>query len=255
MRILYRFIIINIIIIPVFVISSHATILTKVNENILVKESELIFQGTVVDVAYRMSDKVKKDDPRIPFTFVKFKIEKIFKGKAANKEFITLRFMGGSAGGKRRLKVLGIPLFDKGDNDILFVAGNTKSICPLIGWKQGRFRIIEKAVYSNSGQEVWLTDKRIIEFGKTHPFKEVISDKVGDSIIERKKSKTVDNKTQPIKGGKINLQEFTGFLNELISKHHTKKAIDSLPLVRNADIKDKLFYNAPKSVSPKGGVK
>lgn len=240
------FFLITFVLIALASFDGHATILTQKNEHDLVKESELIFEGTVTEVAYRLSDKVDEKDSQIPFTFVKFKIEKILKGKTDDREFITLRFAGGYEGEKTYLRILGIPLFDKGDHDILFVIGNGKRICPLVGWNQGRFRIIDKVVYSDSGEEVWLTDKEQITFGKVHPFKEVISNTIGDVVLEKVSSEPLRDEELKMKGKKLEQEEFMDFIAQMVSDLHTAKELAGLAPVRSVNIDEKLIYKIPE---------
>ncbi len=240
-------IIASLITLPVY--NSHATILVHKTEHDLVRESDLIFQGTVVEVQYRLSDRLKEKDSRIPFTFVTFKIGRILKGNVDDSEFITLRFAGGYGGEKKYLRIPGIPLFDKEDRDILFVTGNGKRICPLVGWNQGRFRIIDNFVFSDSGEEVWLTDKEKITFGETHPFKDVISNTVGDVVFEKVSSEPLRDEKIKITRKTLSRDAFIDFIAQLVAKLHTKKELSELEPVKSAKIDEKIIFKIP-TVSP-----
>ena len=130
----------------------------------LIKEADLVFIGIVESIDYRSSSVRDKDDVILPHTFVTFKTEEILKGKTAA-DTITLRFQGGrmeaAKGEFEYLTSTVIPLFDLGDRDILCVKGNGKSICPLVGAKKGRFRVIDDHMYTDLGHPVGLSEKLV----------------------------------------------------------------------------------------------
>jgi hypothetical protein len=53
---------------------------------------------------------------------------------------VTLEFLGGRVGDEY-LKVEGMPQFKVGDEDVLFVSGNGRSICPLYAMMHGRYPV------------------------------------------------------------------------------------------------------------------
>ncbi len=53
-------------------------------------------------------------------------------------------FAGGTLGG-RTLRVHGVPQFAPGERCLLFVAPDLDWICPVVGWEQGRYRIVTAA--------------------------------------------------------------------------------------------------------------
>ncbi|HVU25954.1 MAG TPA: hypothetical protein VHE13_17620 [Opitutus sp.] len=53
---------------------------------------------------------------------------------------VTLRFLGGRVGDEQMI-IEGMPRFHVGDEDILFVSGNGRSIAPLYGMMHGRFPV------------------------------------------------------------------------------------------------------------------
>lgn len=60
------------------------------------------------------------------------------KGKTSAE--LTLQFLGGEIDGQS-LKISGMPRFTIGQTDLLFVTGNGKRACPLIGMMHGRYRV------------------------------------------------------------------------------------------------------------------
>lgn len=83
-----------------------------------VRVAELIFQGEIVDIVYRMSSQRSEEDERLPHTFVTYQIEQVLKGQTTEYPF-TLRILGGLS--KERGEFLtfgGRPNFDIGDRSI-----------------------------------------------------------------------------------------------------------------------------------------
>lgn len=103
-----------------------------------VDQAELIFTGQVLTVEFATSH-----DGRFPYTFVTFAIDETLKGSAEGEE-LTLRFDGGDLVETREsVEVLGMPTFEVGDQVLLFVAGNGKAGCPVVGWWQGRLDFVQ----------------------------------------------------------------------------------------------------------------
>lgn len=139
--------------------------------------ADLVFHGTVVNVDYRDA----KDGT--PHAFVTYKIKQIIKGKLARDQAsqkqkaqreevsqVTLRFIGGPHGDGRFLTASVVPNFAPGDEDILFVAKNGTSMCPLVVCPHGRFRILDGGVYQGFATPVvGAFDDRITTKGPDHP--------------------------------------------------------------------------------------
>ena len=70
----------------------------------------------------------------MPYTFVTYKVTKVMQGSAGRS--LTLRFAGGADGRGGFVDVTGVPTFEVGDDDILFVKGNGSDGCPA-----GRMRV------------------------------------------------------------------------------------------------------------------
>ena len=151
----------------------YAATLDPVTPRELVEDAQLIMQGVVTSVEYKNSEVPGPGYAALPHTFVTFAIERTFKGKAEKGGSITLRFEGGADGTGRAMLVPGMPMFDIGDRDILFVSKNRNGSCPLVGWEHGRFRVINGSVYTEQGQEVGVTDDEQLAFGAYHALPEV----------------------------------------------------------------------------------
>ncbi|GAB5560254.1 MAG: hypothetical protein SynsKO_19010 [Synoicihabitans sp.] len=55
-------------------------------------------------------------------------------------DHVTLRFMGGRVD-EMIMNVAGMPTFTLGEEVVLFERGNGHTICPLVGWRHGHYRI------------------------------------------------------------------------------------------------------------------
>lgn len=139
----------------------------------MLAQSDLAFLGRVERIEYAFSEPASPELVRIPYTFVTYRVEEVFVG-AAQGGTVTLRFIGGFDSGKMLYMLSSqTPQFDLGDRDILFVHGNTKKLCPLVRNADGRLRIIEGKVYSETGSSVILDDIGWLRYGKTFRFPEV----------------------------------------------------------------------------------
>ncbi len=117
-----------------------------------VAKSDLVFVGSVIDVAYAAAAATGADQG-IPHTFVTYEIERVLQGDAGGKH-ITLRFIGGRGEESAFLAVSGQPMFDLQDRDVLMVSGNGLSACPLVDCSDGRYRLIGDMAFSEEGQAI-----------------------------------------------------------------------------------------------------
>jgi len=109
----------------------------------LVAESESIVRGEVTAITSAYVDAPGGERPIK--TFVAFRVERTLKGVAPATGTVTLVFLGGTVGAET-LEVSGMPKFKVGDREILFVARNGKTFCPLIAAGHGRYRVLRDAV-------------------------------------------------------------------------------------------------------------
>ncbi len=59
-------------------------------------------------------------------------------------ESVTLRFLGGRVE-DMVMNVAGMPSFAVGEEMVLFERGNDRTICPLVGWRHGHYRISRRS--------------------------------------------------------------------------------------------------------------
>jgi len=98
----------------------------------LVARAEQVVVGTAVEV------RETPDERGVPYTYVTFDDLSVLKGDVGST--LTLRFYGGRSGGYEA-QVPDMPTFTPGDRAVLFVRGNGRDVCPLVGAWQGRFQV------------------------------------------------------------------------------------------------------------------
>jgi hypothetical protein len=228
----------------------HAATIDPVSPRELVEDAQLILQGVVTNVEYKNSEATSSGQGRLPHTFVTFAIEQTFKGSAAGGGHITLRFEGGPDGTGKAMLVPGMPMFDIGDRDILFVSHNRNLPCPLVGWEQGRFRVLNGAVYTEQGQEVGVTAGEQLVFGAYHALPEVVTHNLGETTLTFEEAKTTEKAVlaetvQPLKAA-----NFAQFIKNLVQKRHTPQQLATLRPVASADIRRPIHVFAAKAEPP-----
>ncbi|MGH7821468.1 MAG: hypothetical protein ACREQ9_17020 [Candidatus Binatia bacterium] len=227
-----------------------ATVLDPVGAHDLVKRTELIFEGVVSDLQYRVSDVESKDDVALPHTFVTFEIEKTFKGSSAAGRVITLRFEGGPDPERDEILVVhGVPRFDLGERAVVFVEKNSASTCPVTGWEQGRFRVVDGYVFAEGGQEVWLTTSNQLVFGKTVLLDEMLTHVVDGTpfVLDVGPSEPW---TPSVGIRRASSPEFRKVLSALVKKYFTAEQLAALKPVPSASPKDPLVVKEEKPVPP-----
>ena len=101
----------------------------------LVARADIVFKGTVVHVNPQW---IGEGQSRRIVTFVTFQVDETYKGAPERNQ--TLRFLGGTVDGTT-LEVPDMPVFAVGQRAVLFVTGNGRQYCPLVGVQQGRFHV------------------------------------------------------------------------------------------------------------------
>src|SRR3984893_10582299 len=101
----------------------------------LVKQAELIFQGTVTDARSVWEG---EGGQRHIETYVTFNVEDSVKGQAGTS--YTIRMLGVTVGDET-MEVTDTPKFEVGDREILFVEHNNEQFVPLVGINHGRFHV------------------------------------------------------------------------------------------------------------------
>ena len=120
-----------------FSATSFATTLLPVTMKQLSGQSELVFEGHVVDSYVKRST-----DHGVPFTYVQFEVLDVISGSFAP-PYITLGFAGGTLDGMT-YRVDGIHYPRINERGIYFVETLTRELLnPLYGWHQGHYVVFQ----------------------------------------------------------------------------------------------------------------
>lgn len=150
----------------------------------MARDADLVFYGTVVGVDYRASE-AALGERAVPHTFVTYRIQEVFSGKT-QEGTITLRFLGGRGKEAEFLMIQGYPLFDVGDEDLLFVKGNGENACPLVGCEEGRFRSIDGQMYNEEGRQLIVTQGGKLRPGKPVDLEAVNTHRVSRTLLRKR---------------------------------------------------------------------
>lgn len=119
------------------VTDSRATTVTKISFDQLCARAEVVFGGIVTSVESR-----RDEDGDAIHTYTTFsRVEWIVGGDASDS--YTLRQLGGCVG-RDCLKAGAMPRFEIGRRYVLFVRGNHRVVCPVLGWWQGGFEVVRE---------------------------------------------------------------------------------------------------------------
>jgi hypothetical protein len=119
----------------------------------LAAASRAVVHSRVSKVEYSWSQAGAKGQPAVPYTLVTYDVVRPLSGSLGAASF-TLRFIGGPDGRGRFMRASNVPVFQPGDEDILFVRNNGEKGCALAGCADGRFRVLNGLVYDGTGVPV-----------------------------------------------------------------------------------------------------
>lgn len=104
----------------------------------LVGEADAIYRGRVSAIQARRVPHPDGEGSVIK-TFVTLAVERVLKGP--ERKDVTLEFLGGTIGDET-ITVTGMPKFNLGAKEIVFVQKNGAQFCPLVGLMHGRYRVL-----------------------------------------------------------------------------------------------------------------
>jgi hypothetical protein len=239
--------------------AAKGTGILSMKEDELVKGAELIFQGYVAKIDRRISSLRTTQDARLPHTFVTFQVERVLKGRLTDTSGrFTLRLMGGpDPAAARFLQVEGCPDFDMGERVVLFVRRNGLSICPVVGWAQGRFRIAEGALFSETGREVWLTAQNKLALGRKQELEEVRTHHRGGNVyshIVDGPNKVEGAEPQPApRGTRLGVSAFLNRIIARVTALHSASELAAMPAVKSAAPDQPVYVAQPAATG--GGAR
>lgn len=124
--------------------NAAATVVQAYDFDRTVDDAELIVEGTVSNIESRWSQ-----DLTMIYTYVTLDQLELVHGESKS-DTLTLRFEGGKVGA-HEVTTHGVPKFEKGTRELLFVANNGVAVSPIVGFFQGRFKIVGDKVHDFAG--------------------------------------------------------------------------------------------------------
>ena len=220
-----------------------------------IRKADLVFEGTVKSVEFRNA-RVPSGHAPVPHTFVTWQIHQIFKGRTPGAE-ITARFLGGMPDPDELLALSRSPRPDVGDRDVVFLARNGSSICPLVGCEDGLFRILDGAVYGERGQALAVRSDGTIHLGATRDDERVTrwdavgiervrggSEVDGDVAVGAEPSDTAPG------GPAMPADALRSLLAVRVAALYTPAQLARLRPVKSLDPDKRFSFRAPRAVPP-----
>ncbi|HVT73336.1 MAG TPA: hypothetical protein VHD61_09380 [Lacunisphaera sp.] len=116
---------------------AHATTVIPPKFDELVSKSDYIVRAVVTNVSAEI---IGTGSSRHITTKITIQVRQVINGTAPST--VVLEQLGGQVGAERMV-VDGVPTFQVGDEDILFVHGNGKNFSPLVALMHGRYPILK----------------------------------------------------------------------------------------------------------------
>lgn len=219
----------------------HAAFIQAQSVDEMVKRASFIFEGTVIDVQFRLSQQSSGEPSQNPYTFVTYQVHRILKGNY-NSDKLTLRFVGGIDEQGIMFSMDGTPRFDVGDHDLLLVGNNGYSLCPLVNCSQGRFRFIQGLVVNEYGQLIELNGASL-RLGQAVDLNEVATNKMGPNTLTRHEVKNIDGEEVPIAipreqantGSMPDAAGFSSFMEQKVLDNHDAADLGNMPEFHSAN--------------------
>ncbi|MFO1036420.1 MAG: hypothetical protein U1E45_06220 [Geminicoccaceae bacterium] len=127
--------------------------------------AKFVAQTKVSKVDYGMSAAGGNGQGPVPYTIVTYQVVDPVRGSTGSASF-SLRFIGGPDGRGHFLRASEVPVFQTGDEDILFVQDNGAKGCPLVSCIDGRFRVLNNNVHDGRGSPVQkVVDNKVVSSG------------------------------------------------------------------------------------------
>ena len=148
-------------------------------------QADLVFRGVVERIEYVLSEPGAPEGAQIPYTFVTYRADDVYLGRVPGRS-VTLRFLGGlNESTMRYLATSETPQFDVGDEDVLFVRGNSREFVPLVDEMEGRMRVLAGRMYTETGRAVELASDGTLRAGARHGFDETATTNVHGMTMRR----------------------------------------------------------------------
>jgi hypothetical protein len=144
--------------------NASATTYLQLTPEAMLTKASLVFVGTVAEVR-------AQNDNGTPWTHVSFTVDDPLKGVPVDAQGhatkpVELAFLGGSVPGGPALTVSGMPQFKTGEKVLVF-AYDQAYASPIVGFRQGLWRVTPAGLRDEDGQLLSLSDKGGLVSGGT----------------------------------------------------------------------------------------
>ena len=134
---------------------ASATTYLQLTPEAMLGKASLVFVGTVADIRVQ-------NDAGTPWTHVRFTVDTALKGVSVDAQGhatgpVELAFLGGSVPGGPALTVSGMPQFETGEKVLVF-AYDQAYASPIVGFRQGLWRVTPAGLRAEDGQLLSLSD-------------------------------------------------------------------------------------------------
>lgn len=124
--------------IPVVIRPASATTVVPPTFTDLVSQAQSIVDA---EVTAKRCELAAAENGNVIYTYVTLKVLKQIKG--SDQDTIELRLLGGIVGNEG-MKVEGVPEFEVGDRDVLFIENNGTQYCPLVAVMHGLYPVVAR---------------------------------------------------------------------------------------------------------------
>jgi hypothetical protein len=218
---------------------------------LMLRKADLVFDGTVSNVQYRISSTDQAHPVAIPHTFVTFQVNQVLKGQVAGST-ICLRFAGGPTPEGEIFRLDHPSLFDTGERSILFMRRNGQIATPLVDGADGRFRLVGGQVYNEDGAEVlWTTEGRLT-FGEDGDLAEVATNYIGTNLLGRLKvlDQSESGQEPAPQGEHLTTARFKSILNSFLQHTHSPQELANPIVAQSCDAALTFYVPSPKATAP-----
>jgi hypothetical protein len=156
-----------------------------------------------------------------------------------------------------------MPQFEIGEKNILFLKGNERRMCPLLGWNQGRFIVVKDIVLSGDGRTVLQKPDGTLGYGPVdtkhwHPpsprlgqpetVKQVSKSKDSADVSSEQATKSSQQEQQITTGKRLSYHHFVKYIKGQVKTLHTAQELKALKPMPSANIKERFYVPAARPV-------
>ncbi len=155
-----------------FGVPASATTYLHMTPQAMLAKASLVFVGTVAEVRVT-------NDVGTPWTHVRFNVDTALAGVPVGadgkaRQPVELAFLGGTVPGGPALTVSGMPQFESGEKVLVFAYDQTYA-SPIVGFRQGLWRITPAGLRDEDGQFLSVSDTgKLVAGGSGAPLDSIV---------------------------------------------------------------------------------